>query len=255
MHDLSVKTILVTGSSKGIGAAIVRRLGEAGAHVILHYGSDRAGAERAGKAIEAERKCLLQADLAQRGQAEALWDAAQQWRGGIDVLVNNAAVMLWGGGFEEPLDAWDAVWDRTLEINVAAPARLLRRAVRHFLKRGGGTIVTLSSWTAQQGTALPDTIAYGASKAAIHCATQTIARSFAADGILAYILAPGVVDTRMSHQSAARRGGVEKVSRGLAMEEWVPPEDVAELVALLASGRLRHLSGATLDINGASYIR
>ena len=101
----------------------------------------------------------------------------------------------------------------------------------------------------------PHTIAYGASKAAIHAATQTTARAFARDGILAYVIAPGVVRTRMSEEFAETQGGEEQITAGLAMGAWVPPDEIGDLVVFLATGAVRHLSGATLDINGASYIR
>ena len=255
MHDLSDKSVLVTGSSKGIGAAIAARLGAAGARLVLHYGSDRRGAELAASELGDDRKTLIRADFTDRSAADGLWDEAERWAGDIDVLVNNAGVMLWGGGFESPNADWDRVWDESLEVNVLAPARLLRRAVGHFLKKGGGTIVTVSSWSAQRGSTNPDNIAYAASKAALHAATQTVARAYAAQGILAYVVAPGVVDTRLSEQFAATQGGAEKLASGLAMGEWVPPSEIAELVAWLASGRSRHLCGATLDVNGASYVR
>lgn len=255
MQDLSDKTILVTGASKGIGASVARRLGESGASVIAHYGTDRAGANQSMSTIADSRKLLLQADLENLDEVEAMWEAALAWRGKIDVFVNNAAVMLWGGGFDQPLEDWDAVWEKTLRINVLASARLLRRAVRHFLDGDGGTIITLSSWAAQKGVTNPSTVAYGSSKAAIHTATQTIARAFAKHGILAYIIAPGIVRTRLSEEFAESQGGEQVITNALAMGEWVPPDEIAELVAFLATGRVRHLSGATLDINGASYIR
>ena len=125
-------------------------------------------------------------------------------------------------------EAWDRVWAETLQVNVLAPARLLRNAVRHFRERGGGTVITVSSWAAQRGSTNPDTIAYAASKAAIRAATQTIARGCAKDNILAYIVAPGVVRTRMSEAFAATQGGEAAVSAGLATGEWVPPEDVGQ---------------------------
>ena len=255
MYDLSDKTVLVTGASKGIGAAVAHRLGSAGAFVVAHYSSDRDGAEAACRNIDQSRKLLVQADFSRLDEVESLWDRALELSGRVDVLVNNAAVMLWDGGFGEPVAAWDAVWERTLGVNVIAASRLLRRAVNHYLDSGGGTIVTMSSWAAQKGVTNPATIAYGASKAAIHAATQTIARAFARDGILAYVVTPGVVRTRLSEQFAATQGGEDSVTRNLAMGEWVSPEEIADLVAFLASGRVRHLSGATLDINGASYIR
>lgn len=96
---------------------------------------------------------------------------------------------------------------------------------------------------------------YAASKAAVKALAQTVARNHAAEGVLSYVVAPGIVRTRMSEQAAASRGGEETMTATLAMGEWVPPDDVAGLVAFLASGRVRHLTGATLDVNGASYIR
>ena len=255
VYDLSGKTILVTGASKGIGAEIARTLGDTGAHVIAHYRSDRGGVSNACRGIDNARKLLVQADFSRLDDVEALWDAASSWRDRVDVVINNAAVMLWEGGFSEPLASWDETWQRTLHINVLAPARLIRRAVEHFTERGGGIIVTISSWTAQKGVTNPDNIAYGASKAAIHNATQTVARAYARKGVLAYVVAPGVVRTRLSEQFAATQGGESEITESLAMKEWVPPGEIAELAACLASGQLRHLSGATLDVNGASYIR
>ena len=255
MYDLADKTILVTGASKGIGAATAERLGEAGAAVIAHYGSDRAGAEAATAAIDADRKLLLAADFGNLDAVEALWDEALAFRGRIDVFVNNAAVMLFDGGVDEDVEQWDRIWERTLAVNVLAAARLIRRAVRHYLEAGGGSLITISSWAAQKGVTNPETIAYGASKAAVHNATQTIARAYAQRGILAYNIAPGVVRTRLSEQFAASQGGEETITAQLAMREWVPPDDIAKTVTFLASGLARHLTGATLDVNGASYIR
>jgi len=255
MYDLSGKCVLVTGASKGIGAAIVRRMGEAGAAVVAHYGSDRAGAEEAVADIDPRCVKLVSAAFSDLEAVQSLWDEAEQWRGRIDVLVNNAAIMFFDGGVQASTRRWDEVWERTMQINVLAPARLLRSAVRHYLDSGGGTIITISSWAAQKGVSNPDTIAYGASKAAIHNATQTIARTYAADGILAYQIAPGVVRTRLSEQAAESMGGESSVTAGLAMKEWVPPDDIAHTAVFLASGVARHLSGATLDVNGASYIR
>jgi NAD(P)-dependent dehydrogenase (short-subunit alcohol dehydrogenase family) len=259
LPDLSGKTILVTGASKGIGAATVAALGAAGAHVIAHYGSDEAGARTATAAIPESHVLHLGADLADLDQVEALWDAALAWAqkttGRIDVLVNNAAVMDFSGGIDAPLEVWDRVWAQALRVNVEAPARLMRRAVQHWLASGGGSLITLSSWAAQRGVTNPATLAYGASKAAVRSATQSVARAYAKDGILAYIIAPGVVRTRLSEQFAATQGGEDKISATLATGEWVTPDELARLVAFLASGAVPQLSGATLDVNGASYIR
>lgn len=255
MLDLGGKTILVTGASKGIGAAIARIAGDAGAAVIAHYGTDRAGAEAAVGALPPERKLLVPADLHDLAAAERLWDAAEAWRGRVDVFVNNAAIMRWNGGIDADDATWDAVWAETLQVNVLAPARLMRRAIKHYCSVGGGILITLSSWGAQRGVTNPATMAYAASKAAVKAMAQTIARAHARDGILVYTIAPGVVATQMSEAFAATQGGTDKIFAGLAMGEWVPPDEIGHLVAFLATGKSRHLSGATLDVNGATYIR
>jgi NAD(P)-dependent dehydrogenase (short-subunit alcohol dehydrogenase family) len=255
MPSLDGRTILITGASKGIGAAIARICSAEGAFVIAHYGTDRAGAEAALSEVPAERKHFVQADLHDLAAAERLWDEAQAWRGRIDVFVNNAAIMLWNGGIDEDDETWDAVWAETLQVNVLAPARLVRRAIKHYRGQGGGILITISSWGAQRGVTNPATMAYAASKAAVKAMAQTVARAHARDNILTYIIAPGVVATQMSETFAATQGGTEKIFAGLAMGEWVPPDDIGHLVAFLASGKSRHLSGATLDVNGATYIR
>jgi NAD(P)-dependent dehydrogenase (short-subunit alcohol dehydrogenase family) len=255
MSELAGKVILVTGASKGIGTSIAKTLGERGAHVIAHYGSDEEGAKAAVAGIPEERRFLLQADLSDLSSTERLWGEAEAWKGRIDVFVNNAAIMLFGEGVEGPVEEWDEIWEKTLQVNVLAPGRLIRLATRSFLAQGGGAIVTISSWAAQRGVTNPGTIAYGASKAAVRNMTQTIARAYADKGILAYVIAPGVVRTRLSLDFAETQGGEEAVSQSLAMKEWVDPIDIAETVAFLSTSRARHLTGATIDINGASYVR
>ena len=255
MFDLTGKVVLVTGASKGIGAAIVGALGRQGASVIAHYGRDRKGAVAATKGIDKARLKLISADLGKPGAADRLWKQALAWRGRIDVLVNNAAIMPFAGGFDDPQAVWEKTWNETMQVNVRAPADLMRGAVRHFRKSGGGILITISSWNAQRGSTNPVTIAYAATKAAVMAATKTVARAYARDNILAYIVAPGVVRTRLSETFAATQGGEDAVTATLQMGEWVPPDDIAALVAFLASGSCRHLSGATLDVNGASYLR
>lgn len=252
LHD---KIILVTGTSKGIGFEIARQLLAGGAHVVAHYGGDRAGAETAIAGAAPGQAVALAADLADRSATLDLWDRALAWRGRIDVLVNNAATMPFDGGFDADDAAFEAAWDRALDVNVRAPARLIRAAVNHFLATGGGDIVTISSWAAQRGVTNPATIAYGASKAAVRSATQSVARCYARDAIRAYVVAPGVVRTRLSEEFAATQGGEANVSATLASGEWVEPAEVARVVAFLASGAAPQLSGATLDLNGATYIR
>ena len=247
-------TALVTGASRGIGAEAARSLAADGADVIAHYGSHQEGAAESVATLPDERKLLLRADLAEPGAARALWRDSVAWRGRVDVVVVNAAIAP-ETAFEGTDEDWDAGWDATLRVNVLEPVSLIREAVNHFRGHGGGIVITLSSWSAQQGSAIPSLPAYAASKAAVKAVTQTVARAYAADGVLAYVVAPGIVRTRMSEISATSRGGIEAVNAFLAMGEMVPAEEIGEVIAFLASGKCRHLSGATIDVNGASYVR
>lgn len=254
MTDLTGKTILLTGASGGIGAVTAAILGAAGASVIAHYAGDEAAARRATREIPVARKLLLSADFRQPGAARDLWARALAWRERIDVLVNNAAIMP-----ENPIDGsdeeWDTAWAQILQVNVIEPASLIRDAVRHYQTAGGGVIITLSSWSGQQGSAIPQLSAYAATKAAIKAVAQTVARVHAADGVLSYVISPGLVRTPLTEISARFRGGEDAVRKILPLGDMVPPAEVGELVAFLATGAVRHLTGATLDVNGAAYVR
>jgi NAD(P)-dependent dehydrogenase (short-subunit alcohol dehydrogenase family) len=254
VNALTGRTILLTGASRGIGAETARVLGARGCALVAHYGSHREGADEAVAAIPATERLLLQADLSTPGSARSLWREAVAWRGRVDVVVVNAATMP-VTPFDGANEDWDEGWRQALQVNVLEPASLIREAVRHFIEQGGGTVITLSSWAAQRGSAISNLAAYASSKAALANLTQTVARNYAVSGILAYVVAPGIVRTRLSEASAAARGGVDAVNAALAMGEMVPPGEVAELIAFLATGTCRHLSGATIDLNGASNIR
>jgi NAD(P)-dependent dehydrogenase (short-subunit alcohol dehydrogenase family) len=251
---LEGKVVLLTGASGGIGSVTARALGRSGAAVVAHYGGNREGAEAAVEEFPADRRLLVQGDMRVAGSARAVFAEALAWRGRVDVVVANAGALL-ETPFEGGDEQWDENWETTLRVNVLEPVSLMREALRHFLDAGGGTIVVLSSWAAERGSAIARLSAYAASKAAVRNVAQTIAHNHAKDGILVYVLAPGIVATPMSAISAVARGGIDAVNAALAMGEMVPPEEVAELIVFLAGGRARHLSGATIDVNGATYIR
>ena len=130
-YDLSGKTALVTGASRGIGAAIAKALGDAGATVVAHYGSDKEGAQGNLRGVPEERKVFIGCDLSVPGSARELWKNAISVVGKIDILVNNAAVNI-----ETPLEGsheqWDSGWEATMQVNVVEPASLVREAVAHF---------------------------------------------------------------------------------------------------------------------------
>jgi NAD(P)-dependent dehydrogenase (short-subunit alcohol dehydrogenase family) len=253
-QDLEGKTVLLTGASGGIGAATAAELLARGAHLIAHYGRDREGAERACAGAPADRWTAIPADLSKPGAARDLWRDARAWRERIDVVVLNAAVSC-ETPFDGPDDVWDEGWETSMRVNALEPASLGREAVRHFVAEGGGALITISSWAAQRGSAIPQLPAYASSKAALHAFAQTVARNHARDGVLSYIVAPGIVRTPMSEISATYRGGIEAVNAMLAMGEMVEPDEVGRLVAFLATGQAKNLTGATLDLNGATNVR
>lgn len=253
-QELQGKKVLITGASRGIGAAIALAMAKSGATVIAHYGSFPDGAKENLAAISDEKKFFISADLSTPGAGRNLWKDAVSMVGEIDVLVNNAGVNI-ETPFEGDDATWDKGWQETFQVNVFESANIVRESVKHFLTRGGGIVISLSSWSGQKGSALPTLGAYAASKAAVKALTQTVASSYAKAGIYAYIISPGIVKTRMADLAAIVRGGEEKMKAALAMGELVPPDEVGELAVFLATGQCRHLTGATIDINGASYVR
>ncbi len=248
--DLSGRNVLVTGASRGIGAAIARAFGEAGARVGVHYGARRGDAEAV--AANLAHAVLLKADLADPGETARLWDDAEAALGHVDVLVNNAGVAL-----QAPLAAaeadWLAAWERTMAVNLTATGLLCRRALAHFEARGGGRIVNIASRAAFRGDT-PDYLAYAASKGGMAALTRSIARGFGKAGIVAFTIAPGFTRTDMA-QEFIDAYGEDFAVKDLALDRLTEPGDVAPTVVFLASGLADHATGATIDINAGSYVR
>ena len=249
--DLGGRTVLVTGGSRGIGTAIVRRFAEAGARVAVHYGRERERAEALAREVGGGAEAFG-ADLRDPAACEQLWEEVSGRLGDVDVLVNNAGVAL-----SAPLDAdtatWTEAWDTTMAVNVRAVGLLSRAAVRSFQQRGGGRIVTIASRAAFRGDQ-PDYLAYAASKAAVVALTRSIARGFGKDGITAFVVAPGFTRTEMA-QDFIDQYGEEIALRDNALGRFTEPEDVAPTVVFLASGLADHATGTTVDVNAASYVR
>lgn len=249
---LTGRTVLLTGASSGIGRVTASALSAAGATVLAHYRSDETQAREALAGLPPERLELVQADLSTAEGSRRLWRETTASRS-VDVLVLNAAVIP-ETPLEGPDEAWDAGWELAMRVNVIGAGALMREAVRDFVARGSGTVVVLSSWAAEQGSRLPDVSSYAASKAAIRNLAQTFARNYARSGLRIYIVAPGVVRAGMAlagQDDAAQA----QVADGLTMGRYVEAGEVAQLIAFLATDSCPSLSGATLDINGASYIR
>jgi NAD(P)-dependent dehydrogenase (short-subunit alcohol dehydrogenase family) len=252
MIDLKGKTILVTGGSRGIGEAIVRAVAAAGAKVLLHYGRSRSGAEVIQKSIGPELCQLIQADLGEVAAAGALWQRACAAAPCIDVVINNAGIFE-PVSVDASFDEWQRAWARVMQVNLYAAADLCKLAIPHFRANGGGKIINLASRAAHRGDA-PDQWPYAASKGALVAMTKTIARGYAKDNILAFTIAPGFTDTEMAY-TGLDDAGVERILAEIPLGTMASPEECGALAAFLCSDHARHLTGATFDVNGASYVR
>ena len=232
--------ILVTGASRGIGAATYDLLKSTGHQVVGH--STRGGGE------------LIAGDLADPDSPRSLWEAALDRLGGrIDALVNNAGIYE-AVADDAADDEWHAAWDRMLTINLQAPADLSRLAIGHFRERGGGgRIVNVASRAAYRGDS-PQHWHYAASKAAITGITKTIARGYAAEGILAFAVAPGFTVSEMTDEYLAGRGGAAIVA-DIPLGRVATTDEVAEAIRWLAIDAPASTTGTVVDVNGASYVR
>jgi NAD(P)-dependent dehydrogenase (short-subunit alcohol dehydrogenase family) len=226
--------ILITGASRGIGAAIAASFDPATTTVVAISSKD--------------------GDLNDPAVPARLWaDALAALGGRIDVLINNAGV------FEEnPItraDAeWLASWDRTMQINLTASADLCRRAVLHWQASGAsGRIVNIASRAAYRGDS-PAHWHYAASKAGMVAMTKSIARAYAKDGIYAFAICPGFTMTGMAEDYLASRGG-DKLLADIPLGKVADPEEVAAIAKFCALDAPPSMTGAVLDVNGASYVR
>jgi len=249
---LSGRRALVTGASRGIGREIALALAGDGARVAVHYGASPSRAEEVLAALPGEGHALLQADLADEAAAVALAGRAAAALGGLDLVVNNAGIFLEHPVREVDAAAWAACWKRILAVNLLAPALIIHAARPHLAAAGGGHIVNIGSRGAFRGE--PSAPAYGASKAGLHGLGQYMAQALAADGIYVVNLAPGFVETEMAREALQGERGV--ATRAQSPHHRVArAREIAETVRFVVSGRADWLTGGTIDLNGASYLR
>lgn len=231
--------ILLTGASRGIGAAALDALTSSGHRVAGH--STRGG------------NGLIAGDLADPASPKLIWQAALDQLGGrIDVLVNNAGI--YEGVADDASDEdWHAAWARTLTVNLQASADLCRLAVRHFREHGGGRIINVASRAAFRGDS-PQHWHYAASKSAMIGMTKTIARGYAAENILAFAVAPGFTVSEMTEEYLRGRGGAAIVA-DIPLGRVTNTAEVAEAIRWLAIDAPAASTGSVIDLNGASYVR
>ncbi|RDK05343.1 SDR family oxidoreductase [Cupriavidus lacunae] len=239
---LSGKAAFVTGGSRGIGAAIVRRLAQEGAAVAFTYQSSAAAAKALAAQVEASgaRVLAIQADVADAGALTASIDEAARALGRIDILVNNAGVLLMG-----PLDSFSLEdFDKTLDVNVRAIFVAAKAVLPHMGK--GGRIINIGSCNAER-MPFPGGAAYAMSKSALQGLAQGLARDLGPREITVNNIQPGPTNTDMNPQS----GEFATALHGLmALQRHATPEEIAGMVAYVASPEAGFVTGASLTIDG-----
>jgi NAD(P)-dependent dehydrogenase (short-subunit alcohol dehydrogenase family) len=248
---LKNKNILITGASRGIGKAIAEYFLLNNARVGLHYNRQASGAKELTDRFPGQT-CSFQSDLAKLEFIPNLVDRVIQDMGHIDVLVNNAGIAI-SSEISGSDDLWIDDWKKTMEVNLNAVGLLCKKIIQYFTKNNiKGKIINISSRAAFRGDT-EDYLAYAASKAGVVALTRSIARAYGKDGIVAFNVAPGFVNTEMAQQFFDQYGK-GPVLEQIALNTLTTPEDVAPFVGFLASGLADHATGGTFDINAGSYV-
>ena len=250
MDTFDDKIVLITGGSRGIGAAISRSLDRLGARLLIIYRSNEAEAVNLLKQLEGDHQ-IYQCDISDPHQVDDLVDDIYQDFGRIDLCINNAGV-----GFHHPIDQvnyeeWQHSWRDILDINLIGPSNVCYQVAQIMIEQGYGRIINVTSRGAFRGE--PMMPAYGASKAALNSLTQSLAYALAEYNIFVGAVAPGFVETEMSRPRL--QGDIGRaIKEQSPMKRVAQPEEVAQAVILMAQSN-QWMTGGIFDVNGASYFR
>jgi 3-oxoacyl-[acyl-carrier protein] reductase len=246
------RAVLVTGGSRGIGAAIARGFARQGDQIAVHYGRAAGKAEAVRASLPGEGHVVVQADLARPDEVRIAVDSAAERLGRLDVLVNNAGVFLAHPPLSTSYEDWQATWSQTLATNLAGAANATFCAIPHLRDACGGAVVNVSSRGAFRGE--PNCPAYAASKAGMNAFGQSMALVLAPHHISVGTVAPGFVQTEMAREVLDGATG-DAVRAQSPFGRVAEPEEVAAAVLWLASPAARFATGTIIDVNGASYLR
>lgn len=244
------RAVLVTGASRGIGAAVARAFAAAGDRVVVHHGTSRGAAQQVLASLPGEGHVLAQADLTDPAAVRSMVDVAAHALGAIDVLVNNAGIFTPHPVEATTYEQWQAGWAHTLGVNLVGAANVTWCALQHMAD--GGRVVNVGSRGAFRGE--PDQPAYGASKAGLTAFGQSLARALGPRRIAVTTVAPGFVDTEMAAAAMVGEEGERRRAES-PMDRIATVDDVAAAVLWLASPQAEFATGTVLDVNGASYLR
>lgn len=246
------KVALITGGSRGIGQATAKAFSENGASVIFTYSSDDAAAELALSSLSGINHMSIRADVRFAQESKAVVTMIIEKYHRLDILVNNAGIYLPHTLAESGFDEWDEAWEKTMAVNIFGPAHLTFFVAKEMIRLGGGRIVNVSSRGAFRGE--PDHPAYGASKAALNSFTQSMAKALGKYHIYVSAVAPGYVETGMTTELLKGQAGID-IRQQSPLNRVAKPEEIAHAILMLADERSEFMTGAILDMNGASYLR
>jgi 3-oxoacyl-[acyl-carrier protein] reductase len=244
---MTPRKTLVTGASRGLGRAIALELGRQGHSIAVHYGRSAEEAHAVADEIVSSggRAVLVQGDLSSKDGAKAVATEATEKLGGLEVLINNAGITKDGLVLRMKDEDWDAV----LETNLAAPFALIRTALRGMMAAKWGRIVNVSSVVGLMGN--PGQANYIASKAGLIGLTKAIAKEYGGKGITCNAVAPGFISSDMTDKlpENVRESYLSSIPAG----RFGNPEDVAAVVAFLASDAAGYVNGQTLAVDGGLF--
>lgn len=250
--DFLNKTVLITGSSRGIGRATAKRFAQSSARVVIHYHKDRKAAEQTLTELPGGPHLIVQADVSNPDSVQNMMDTVLKEAERIHVLVNNAGIFEEYPILDLSYKEWQEIWERTIRTNLMGPAHVSFQMIQHMKAHGGGKIVNVSSRGAFRGE--PNAPAYGASKAGLNALSQSMALALAPHNIFVYVVAPGFVETdRIAPLLSGPRGDALRAQSPFGRVAY--PEEVANTIVFLASESTDYLTGCIVDINGASYLR
>jgi 3-oxoacyl-[acyl-carrier protein] reductase len=250
MLDLTNKVALITGASRGIGAATAVRFANLGASLVLNYHSREKEAHSIVEQARARgsRAIAVQADVSRFEEVRMLFDRAIEEFGRLDIVVANAGI--WTDGAIDQLD--EKTWQETIDVNLKGVYACCRFAAGIFKRQQSGTIITLSSTAGQRGEAFHSH--YAASKGGIISLTKSLAAELGPYGITVNCVAPGWVDTDMSAEPLRSAGEIEKILSAIPLRRVATADDVAGPILFLASDLARHITGEVINVNGGSVL-
>ncbi|TAK59827.1 MAG: glucose 1-dehydrogenase [Bacteroidetes bacterium] len=250
MMSLEGKVSIITGGSRGIGAATALLLAKAGAQVVVNYVKNHEQALAVVRSIQDKggKAVTHQADVSKASEAAGLVERAIIEFGKVDIVVNNAGIWT----FAEIGSTPESIWDETIDVNLKGVFNICNAVVPYFKKQGGGKIINITSTAGLRGEAFHSH--YAASKGGVQAFTKSLATELAPHNILVNNVAPGWVDTELNEEVFADEQFVRQVIDAIPLKRIATAEDVAGSILFLASDFARHITGTTININGGSVL-